>query len=93
MLTFGSVGFTVGASAALALDSSNFASVIHSATAENLLSLLTSPLAQVITMASLGFISQMLMTVLYTVETAAVGTLLQKATGILFSFTFQNGDG
>ena len=89
-MTFGLTGLIIGGSAAVASDAGNLASVIQSATAsENLLSLVTSPLVQVVAIGCLGFVSQMLMALLYTVETAAVGTLLQKATGILFSFTFQ----
>ena len=90
LVTFGLTGLIIGGSAAVASDAGNLASVILSATAtENLFSLVTSPLVQVVAIGCLGFVSQMLMAFLYTVETAAVGTLLQKATGILLSFTFQ----
>ena len=90
MLNFGWVGFSCGGTLAAAYDVSNLASVVtsvpHSLDAEKIF---TSSLLQVVAMGVLAFTSQMLMALLFSVETVAVGSLFQKATYILLSYAFQ----
>ena len=87
LINFGFVGFVVGLVSSLILDIDNLKSVLTDGiTMDNIL---ISPLIQILAMGLLIFVSQMLMNILFRIETTGVGTLLQKATEILFSFGFQ----
>ena len=81
------MGFVVGLVSSLIVDIDNLKSVVTDGiTMDNIL---ISPLIQILAMGLLIFVSQMLMNILFRIETTGVGTLLQKATEILFSFGFQ----
>ena len=82
------MGLILGLSTSAGYDFTNLKSVILDAysTSGNIL---LCPLMQIIYIGMLVYISQFLMNILFRIETAGVAALLQKATGILFSFTFQ----
>ena len=90
ILWFGLVGVIGGGALAATYDVSNLTSLVmmapHSFEVD---AILNSPLIQVLVIGTLVFVSQMLMTLLYAIETVAVGSLLQKSTYILFCYAFQ----
>ena len=85
---FGWVGFLVGGCVSAVIDVNNLISVIQKESYSTE-SFLTSPLMQIVASGVLVFIAQMNMNVLFKIETAAVGMLLQTTTSILFAFAFQ----
>ena len=85
---FGWVGFLVGGCVSAVIDINNLISVIQKESYSTE-SFLTSPLMQIVASGVLVFIAQMNMNVLFKIETAAVGMLLQTTTSILFAFAFQ----
>ena len=90
ILWFGLVGVIGGGALAVTYNVSNLTSLVmmapHSFEVD---AILNSPLIQVLVIGTLVFVSQMLMTLLYAIETVAVGSLLQKSTYILFCYAFQ----